>query len=73
MSIPNELRHANSVADCCGLDQPFLYTLVELVIAMMGAAYPEVIEGRERSVMALKNEEERFQATLDQGGLQDLV
>jgi len=31
----------------------------------MAAAYPEVAEGRERAVLALRHEEERFGVTLE--------
>lgn len=50
-----------------GLEEPFLFSLVDLVVEIMRAAYPEIEEGRERAVLALRNEEERFRSTLEHG------
>ena len=50
-----------------GLRKPFLHRLVEPVVVMMNEPYPEVAEGRERAELVLRNEEERFGATLEQG------
>lgn len=61
------IRRAAVQGYTLGLEEPFLFNLVDLVVEMMHAAYPEVEDGRERAVMALRKEEERFQATLDQG------
>jgi len=48
-----------------GLREPFLHRLVDPVVSLMLAAYPELGEGRERAVLALRTEEERFGATLE--------
>jgi alanyl-tRNA synthetase len=49
-----------------GVREPFLHRLVDRVVEQMRAPYPEVAEGRERAVLALRGEEERFDETLDQ-------
>jgi alanyl-tRNA synthetase len=58
-----------------GRREPFLHRLVDRVVEMMREPYPEVAEGRERTVLALRGEEERFGETLDQSiaKLQDLI
>jgi len=49
-----------------GVREPFLHRLVGCVVTQMREAYPEVEEGRERAVLALRGEEERFDETLEQ-------
>jgi alanyl-tRNA synthetase len=60
------IRRAAVRAYNLGLREPVLHRLVDVVVGMMQAAYPEVAEGRERAVLALRNEEERFGETLTQ-------
>jgi alanyl-tRNA synthetase len=60
------IRRAAVQAYDLGLREPMLHRLVDTVVAMMGTTYPEVAEGRERTVLALRNEEERFGETLAQ-------
>lgn len=47
--------------------QPFFYLLVEDLAKVMGGAYPELITAQERVVTTLKQEEERFAETLENG------
>jgi alanyl-tRNA synthetase len=47
--------------------QPFFYLLVEDLAKVMGEAYPELITSQERVVTTLKQEEERFAETLENG------
>jgi alanyl-tRNA synthetase len=61
------LRRAAVQGYNLGMREPFLCQLVEPVVETMRAAYPEVAEGRERTVLVLQKEEERFGATLKQG------
>nr|HPR18474.1 alanine--tRNA ligase [Candidatus Cloacimonadota bacterium] len=61
------LRRAARHGHLLGLKQPFLHSLVEVVIAMMGAHYTELKEKRTHIEMIIKAEEERFDETLDKG------
>ncbi len=58
------MRHGRKL----GLHEPFLHALVDVVIAEMGGAYPELARGREAIVQVVRSEEERFDAVLT-GGL----
>lgn len=60
------IRRAAVQAYHLGRREPLLHRLVDPVVAMMRAAYPEVEAGRERAVLALRTEEERFGETLAQ-------
>jgi alanyl-tRNA synthetase len=61
--IRRAARHARVV----GFSEPFLYRMNEPVGAVMGAAYPEVIERRAYIEQTVRGEEERFAETLDKG------
>ena len=50
-----------------GIETGFLPRFAEVVRETMGSAYPELHEGRETIEMWLRNEEEAFNRTLDQG------
>ena len=50
-----------------GIKDVFFYKLVGPLCEQMGAAYPELVAAREQVERALKQEEERFAETLDQG------
>ncbi len=50
-----------------GLDEPFLHDLVDPVIAVMGGAYPELVEGRQALRATLRGEDERFRETYRAG------
>ncbi len=58
-----------------GLREPFLHRLVAPVVEIMGTPYPEVAQASERTELAVRNEEERFGATLQQAiaKLEDLL
>ena len=57
------MRHGKKL----GLDQPFLYELVDVVSSEMGDAYPELRSGDEAIVRTVRSEEDRFDAVLTAG------
>jgi len=61
------LRRAYRFGRELGFTEPFLYTLVPEVIAVMGHAFPEVAERRDYCEKVIRSEEERFGQTLEQG------
>ena len=61
--IRRAIRHGHKL----GVEGPFFYRLVEALEQEMGAAYPELGERREVVERILRQEEERFDETLDQG------
>ncbi|NQU44018.1 alanine--tRNA ligase, partial [bacterium] len=61
------LRRASRFGYLLGMDRPFLYQLVEPVVAQMGETYPEIKERPEHVAKVIRGEEERFLRTLDQG------
>ncbi|HTT07635.1 MAG TPA: alanine--tRNA ligase [Gammaproteobacteria bacterium] len=61
--IRRALRHGHKL----GLKGPFFYTLVPVLERDMGAAYPGLSKAGERVMRTIKDEEERFDETLDQG------
>ena len=50
-----------------GFNEPFFHQLVEPLDAVMGGAYPELTRAKEFVTSTLKQEEERFAETLEQG------
>ncbi|MBE3581162.1 MAG: alanine--tRNA ligase [Thermoanaerobacteraceae bacterium] len=61
------LRRASRFGMVLGLEEPFLYRLVPVVAAIMSEAYPE-LAAREGDLMRIiRQEEERFHATLHEG------
>jgi len=50
-----------------GLEQPFLFELVDIVGEVMGQAYPEVIEARAQCRAVIRGEEESFLVVYRQG------
>jgi len=58
------MRHGRKL----GMHEPFLYSLVDVLVSEMGDAYPEVTSGRDTIKQVIKSEEERFDAVLT-GGL----
>ena len=50
-----------------GLKEPFLHTLVELVVQSMGGAFPELNHAPSRVVELIQDEEMSFGRTLDRG------
>ena len=57
------LRHGNKL----GFKDPFFHKLVAPLSREMGDAYPQLVERGARIVEVLKQEEERFAETLEQG------
>ena len=47
--------------------EPFLHTLVDVIVREFGDAYPELKAGRSAIVQVVRNEEERFDAVLTDG------
>jgi alanyl-tRNA synthetase len=58
------MRHGRKL----GMHEPFLHTLVDVLVREMGDAYPEVRAGRDSIAQVIELEEERFDAVLT-GGL----
>ncbi|MGC9212600.1 MAG: alanine--tRNA ligase [Athalassotoga sp.] len=61
------IRRAVRYGQLMGADEPFLYKYVSTVEEIMGKSYPEIVERSSFIVETIKNEEERFLKTLDQG------
>jgi alanyl-tRNA synthetase len=58
------MRHGRKL----GMHEPFLHSLVDVLVQEMGEAYPELAAGRDTIAQVIKSEEERFDAVLT-GGL----
>ena len=63
MILRRALRHGKIL----GMELPFLYKLVDVVIENYGEAYPELVKNKEKIIDTIKKEEERFAKTLDRG------
>src|SRR4051794_16635213 len=61
--IRRAIRHGYKL----GHKQPFFYLLAESLANAMGEAYPELVEAKVRVAAVLKQEEERFAETLENG------
>jgi alanyl-tRNA synthetase len=61
--VRRALRHGYKL----GQTKPFFHRVVPDLVQEMGAAYPELIEQHARIAAVLKQEEERFGETLDNG------
>jgi alanyl-tRNA synthetase len=61
------LRRAARHGHLLGMEDPFLWKVSELVIDMMGEAYPEISERKQRILDVIRQEEERFGRTLTSG------
>jgi alanyl-tRNA synthetase len=61
------LRRACFMGRKLGLSKPFMGDMAGLVIERMGAIYPELAANRKLVMDVIKNEEERFNDTLDAG------
>jgi alanyl-tRNA synthetase len=61
--IRRAIRHGHKL----GLREPFFYKLVEALCVEMSDAYPELVKARAQVERVLKQEEERFAETLDNG------
>jgi len=63
MIMRRAMRHGNRL----GLTEPFLCALVDVLVAQMGDAYPELESGHEYVSKVVASEEERFEAVLTTG------
>jgi len=61
--IRRAIRHGYRL----GAKEPFFYRLVDALVAEMGEAYPELVKQQNAVRRVLKQEEQRFAETLDQG------
>jgi len=61
------LRRAARFGRRLGLENPFLYQLVDVMAEMMSDIYPEVVEKRSHIEKVIRSEEESFNQTLDRG------
>jgi alanyl-tRNA synthetase len=57
------MRHGRKL----GLTEPFLWRGVEWVGEVMGSTYPEIVRERNRIIEVVRQEEEQFAKTLDNG------
>jgi alanyl-tRNA synthetase len=61
------IRRASRFGAKLGFDQPFLGSLVDTVIQIMGSHYVEIVERGNTIKKVITQEEERFRRTLDRG------
>ena len=61
------LRRAARYGRLLGLSKPFLFKLVPTVISESSGAYPELESNRSRIIQIIRQEEERFMETIQQG------
>jgi alanyl-tRNA synthetase len=61
------LRRAIRHGKMLGQEDPFIFTLTSLVGELMATAYPELLQSREYAARIVRNEEEKFSATLSHG------
>ena len=57
------MRHGRKL----GLNEPFLFNLVDVVVREMGGAYPELRANRDAVTQVVRTEEERFGVVLTEG------
>ena len=63
MILRRALRHGKIL----GMELPFLYKLVDVVVENYGEAYPDIVKNKAKIIDTIKKEEERFAKTLDRG------
>lgn len=63
MILRRALRHGKIL----GMELPFLYKLVDVVVDNYGAAYPDLVKNKAKIIDVIKKDEERFAKTLDRG------
>ena len=61
------LRRAARYARRLGVDQPFMYHLVDVVVELMGSIYPEIKENTDLVKRVIRMEEETYAQTLGSG------
>lgn len=71
MILRRALRHGKML----GLELPFLFKLVNVVIENYSGAYPDLLKNKDQIEYVIKMEEDRFKLTLDRGYklLEDLL
>ena len=63
MILRRALRHGKIL----GMELPFLYKLVDIIVENYGESYPDLVKNKAKIVDTIKKEEERFAKTLDRG------
>ena len=63
MILRRALRHGKIL----GMELPFLYKLVDVIVENYGEAYPDLAKNKQKIIDTIKKEEERFAKTLDRG------
>ena len=63
MILRRALRHGKIL----GMELPFLYKLVDVIVDNYGEAYPDLVKNKQKIIDTIKKEEERFAKTLDRG------
>ena len=63
MILRRALRHGKIL----GMELPFLYRLVDIIVENYGEAYPDLVKNKQKIIDTIKKEEERFAKTLDRG------
>ena len=61
------LRRASRYARILNLKEPFIYQLVDVLIEIMGDAYPELADKKDHIKLVIKSEESSFLKTLEKG------
>lgn len=61
------LRRAARFGKTLGMEEPFLYKIVDSVVKAMGDAYPELPKEQSHCEMVIRGEEESFHRTLGKG------
>lgn len=61
------LRRSLRFSRQLGITEPFVYRVVDPVVAMMGSHYPEIVGSAENVKNVIRGEEERFLETLENG------
>ncbi|AJG41281.1 alanyl-tRNA synthetase [Thermotoga sp. RQ7] len=61
------IRRAMRHGILLGMNEPFLYKVVDAVVEKMGKVYPEIVRGKDMVKEVLSSEENRFLKTLEQG------
>ena len=61
------LRRSVRMGKKLGMNTPFIYELVDVVVDIMGEGYPELIKSKELVKSLVLQEEELFHKTLEQG------
>ena len=63
MILRRALRHGKIL----GMELPFLYKLVDVIVENYGEAYPDLVKNKQKIIDTIRKEEERFAKTLDRG------